>query len=135
MTMNRLILTSTFTMIIFELIMAMGDSTNKFGGPLFVEGSLNDVNKLWKCADVISNRRLFSAAVRGELVNRKMKGDQKIRRFIENCIKWGDGWRFKKDGTSLNFRFPSSSLSMTDYNDNANGSLDAKIESVINDHK
>ncbi|OTF82638.1 hypothetical protein BLA29_013374, partial [Euroglyphus maynei] len=67
-------------MIVFELIVAMGDSTNQLGGPLFVEGSLNDVNQRWKCADVISN----PSAVRGELAIRKMKGNQKIRRFIEN---------------------------------------------------
>lgn len=58
--MNRLILTSTFTMIVFELIMAMGDNKYQLGGPIFVEGSMNDVNQRWKCADVISNRMLFS---------------------------------------------------------------------------
>ncbi|XP_027197334.2 uncharacterized protein LOC113791724 isoform X2 [Dermatophagoides pteronyssinus] len=122
--MNRLILTSTFTMIVFELIMAMGDNKYQLGGPIFVEGSMNDVNQRWKCADVISNPN----AVRGELAIRKMKGDQKIRRFIENCIKWGDGWRFKKDGSNSYTHFDSNSI--LDQDDDVIGS---DIPMMIND--
>lgn len=42
----------------------------------------------------------FYAAVevRRELVSRNLEGDHKIIKFIENCIKSVDGWRFKKSG-------------------------------------
>lgn len=36
--------------------------------------------------------------VRRELVSRNLEGDHKIIKFIENCIKSVDGWRFKKSG-------------------------------------
>lgn len=57
-----------------------------------------------------------------------MKGDQKIRRFIENCIKWGDGWRFKKDGSTAYTHFDSNSI--LDQDDDVIGS---DIPMMIND--
>lgn len=32
---------------------------------------------------------------------RRIRGDHRIRKFIENCIKWGDGWRFKRTNSLL----------------------------------
>ncbi|KAF7494033.1 hypothetical protein SSS_06280 [Sarcoptes scabiei] len=104
--MNFALIFILFMVIISETLMAFGgyDGSKNFG-PIFVEGSLNRLDQAWKCVDVIQNRNPFllnnfnSNAVREELAVRRIKGEHhKIRKFIENCIKWGDGWRFKKDG-------------------------------------
>ena len=40
--------------------------------------------------------KTIATEVRRELVSRNLDGDHKIMKFIENCIKSVDGWRFKK---------------------------------------
>jgi len=80
------------------------------GGGSFVAG-----NQLagFNCDHVIKNRKcnftFFLAyshfivppsptaiEVRKELISRNLDGNQKVIKFIENCIKSVDGWRFKK---------------------------------------
>ena len=38
---------------------------------------------------------------------RKMIDNPNIRRFIQNCIKWGDGWRFKRNNGQRQQQFSS----------------------------
>lgn len=65
------------------------------GAGIYVDGSRVDFGgQGWNCAHVISH----PVEVRRELVSRNLEGDHKIIKFIENCIKSVDGWRFKKSG-------------------------------------
>ena len=66
--------------------------------------------------------------VRRELVSRNLEGDHKIIKFIENCIKSVDGWRFKKSAPTSR---PTDSGSASA----AGNSLaaPAKLENLLND--
>lgn len=78
---------------------------------------------------------LFSLAeaVREELVARRIRGDHRIRKFIENCIKWGDGWRFKRTKSllSLNNALSTSPLTMSQSKNNKNNELRKPIQIQI----
>lgn len=61
-----------------------------------------DLPPQWNCAHVIQNPN----QVRRDLKSRNLDGDHRIIKFIENCIKSVDGWRFKKSSPISNRLIP-----------------------------